>query len=91
MENLNYKQIDTEKIKKYIAARPEGVLVDDIMAHSGADRLRVDPALFELEQEGWLTVTERELMGAARRVVVSGEVRALGVESGEWRGESFGS
>ena len=81
---MNYKQIDTEKIKKYIAARPEGVLVDDIMAHSGADKLRVDPALFELEQEGWLTVTERELMGAARRVVVSGEVR---VESGEVRVE----
>ncbi len=36
---MNYKQIDTEKIKAYIAARPEEVLVDDIMVHSREGRL----------------------------------------------------
>ena len=39
MEDLNYKQIDTEKIKKYIAARPEGVLVDKHKALSEFGRL----------------------------------------------------
>lgn len=68
MEDINYKLIDTEKIKDYIRRYPEGVLVDDIIAHSGADKLRVYPALFELEQAGWLEVTEREKLGAAKKV-----------------------
>ena len=84
MEDINYKLIDTEKIKDYIRRYPEGVLVDDIIAHSGADKLRVlvddiiahsgadklrvYPALFELEQAGWLEVTEREELGAAKKV-----------------------
>ena len=42
--------------------------LEDIIAHSGAEKLRVYPALFELEQEGWLTVTEREELGSAKRV-----------------------
>ena len=68
MEDLNYKLLDTEKIKSYILLHLEGVWVDDIIAHSGADKLRVYPALFELEQAGWLEVTEREELGAAKRV-----------------------
>ena len=75
MEDINYKLIDTEKIQDYIRRHPEGVWVDDIIAHSGADKLRVHPALFELEQAGWLEVTEREELGAAKRVkvMVNGE------------------
>lgn len=65
---MNYKLIDTEKIKDYIRLHPEGVWVDDIIAHSDADKLRVYPALFELEQAGWLEVTEREELGAAKKV-----------------------
>lgn len=65
---MNYKELDTQKIKNYILSHPEGVLVDGIIAHSGADKLRVYPALFELEQEGWLEVTEREELGAAKKV-----------------------
>ena len=68
MDILNYKLLDTQKIKSYILVHPEGVLVDDIIAHSGADKLRVYPALFELEQEGWLEVTEREELVAAKKV-----------------------
>ena len=70
MDDFNYKLLDTQNIKSYILSHPEGVLVDDIIAHSGADKLRVYPALFELEQEGWLQVTEREELGAAKRVKV---------------------
>ena len=43
-------------------------MMEDIIAHSGAEKLRVCPDLFELEQEGWLTVTEREELGSAKRV-----------------------
>jgi len=70
MDDFNYKLLDTQNIKSYILSHPEGVLVDDIIAHSGADKLRVYPALFELEQKGWLQVTEREELGAAKRVKV---------------------
>lgn len=65
---MNYKQLDTNKIKTYIRSHPDGVVVEDIIAHSGAEKLRVYPALFELEQEGWLTVTEREELGSPKRV-----------------------
>ena len=49
---VNYKELDTQKIKDYILSHPDGVEVEDIIAHSGAEKLRVYPALFELEQEG---------------------------------------
>ena len=65
---MNHKQLDTQKIKDYIRSHPDGVEVEDIIVHSGAEKLRVYPALFELEQEGWLTVTEREELGSPKRV-----------------------
>ena len=46
---MNYKELDTQKIKDYILSHPDGVEVEDIIAHSGAEKLRVYPALFELE------------------------------------------
>lgn len=61
---MNYKIIDTRKIIDYIISRQDLVSVEDIMRHSGADKLRVYPALFELEQDGWLEVVEREELGA---------------------------
>lgn len=63
--NIDYKQQDTLRILDYLRRYPNGVSVDDIIEHSGADRLRVYPALFELEQEGRLEVLEREVLGAA--------------------------
>ena len=47
---MNYKELDTQRIKDYIRSYPDGVEVEDIIAHSGAEKLRVYPALFELEQ-----------------------------------------
>lgn len=67
---MNYKELDTQKIKDYIQAHPDGVEVADLIAYSGAEKLRVYPALFELEQEGWLAVTEREELGSPKRVKV---------------------
>ena len=66
--DMDYKQQDTIRILHYLRRYPDGVAVDDILRHSGADRLRVYPALFELEQEGRLEVLEREVLGAARVV-----------------------
>ena len=60
----NYKVADTRKIATYIISQPENVSVDDIIQNSGADKLRVYPALFELEQNGLLEVVEREELGA---------------------------
>ena len=65
---MNYKELDTQKIRDYILSHPDGVEVEDIIAYSGAEKLRVYPALFELEQEGWLAVTEREELGSPKRV-----------------------
>ena len=66
--DMNYKEIDTQRIIDYIGTFANGVSVDDIILHSGADKLRVYPALFELEQSGWLEVTEREELGAPMMV-----------------------
>ena len=65
---MNYKELDTQRIKDYIQLHSDGVEVEDLIAHSGAEKLRVYPALFELEQEGWLAVTEREELGSPKRV-----------------------
>lgn len=61
--NLNYKVIDTAKIVDYISLFESSVCVADIIQNSGADKLRVYPALFELEQNGFLEVVEREELG----------------------------
>ena len=48
---MDYKALDTQKIRDYIDASDGMVAVDDIIRNSGADKLRVYPALFELEHE----------------------------------------
>lgn len=62
--DVNYKIIDTRRITDYIAVFPDGISVEEIMQNSGAEKLRVYPALFELEQSGFLEVLEREELGA---------------------------
>lgn len=64
MGDLSYKIIDTQRITNYISTSSNEVSVENIILHSGADKLRVYPALFELEQSGWLEVVEREELGA---------------------------
>lgn len=62
--NIDYKHLDTQRILQYLCRFPNGIPVDEIILHSGADKLRVYPALFELEQEGRLEVLVREELGA---------------------------
>jgi len=65
---MNYKELDTERILRYLNEFPEGVAVNEVILRSGADKLRVYPALFELEQIGRLEVLEREELGAPKWV-----------------------
>ncbi|MCD8183717.1 MAG: hypothetical protein LUE99_12310 [Bacteroides sp.] len=60
----NYKFIDTCRIVSYIKSFSNQIRVEDIILYSGADKLCVYPALFELEQSGFLEVVEREELGA---------------------------
>lgn len=62
--DVNYKLIDTQRIIDYITFFFKGVSVEEIIQNSGAEKLRVYPALFELEQSGFLEVLEREELGA---------------------------
>ena len=62
---MDYKAIDTRRIIDYIDSFPSSVIgVEDIIQNAGADKLRAYPALFELEQGGFLEVVEREELGA---------------------------
>lgn len=62
--DVNYKLIDTQKIIDYINSFLGEIRVEDIIQNSGADKLRVYPALFEMEQSGFIKVLEREELGA---------------------------
>ena len=62
--DINYKLIDTQKVIDYINSSIAEVTVDTIILNSGADKLRVYPALLELEQSGFLEVIEWEELGA---------------------------
>ena len=62
--DINYKLIDTQRIIDYIISFPKGVSVEEIIQNSSVEKLRVYPALFELEQSGFLEVLEREELGA---------------------------
>ena len=75
--NTNYKYLDTQRILRYLQQHKEGTTVDAILQYSGADKLRVYPALFELEQEGRLEVLEREELGAPTKV----RLRKLRIEN----------
>lgn len=73
----NYKYLDTQRILRYLQQHKEGATVDAILQYSGADKLRVYTALFELEQEGRLEVLEREELGAPTKV----RLRILKIEN----------
>ena len=77
MMDENYKYLDTQRILRYLQQHKEGATVDAILQYSGADKLRVYPALFELEQEGRLEVLEREELGAPTKV----RLRKLRIEN----------
>jgi DNA-binding IclR family transcriptional regulator len=67
--DINYKAIDTQRIIDYIGKySDDGVSVEDIFRHAGADKMRVYTVLFELEQAKHIEVLERKELGAPKVV-----------------------
>lgn len=64
MEYKSMKQADMMLISRFISRRCDNVPVNDIMQMSGAERLRVYPILFEMEQNRLINVVKRSVLGA---------------------------
>lgn len=64
---MDYKQQDRDKILSYLQAYPIST-VDAIIQESGAERLRVYPILFELNQEKKIRILEESEWGAPVKV-----------------------
>lgn len=60
----NHKTTDTQKIIHFIESSHNNISVEDIIQNSGAEKLRVYPILFELEQSDYLKVVDRDELGA---------------------------
>ncbi len=70
---MTNKGKDMTAIVNFLQGR-NAVEVEEILARSGAEKLRVYPILFELEQEGKIEVMERKPFGEAKKVrMVKGE------------------
>lgn len=67
--HTNYKQLDRERILSYLNVNPVST-VDTIIEHSGAEKLRVYPILFELNQEKIIRVVEKTEWGAPVKVIL---------------------
>ena len=67
---MNYKQLDRERILSYLKANPIST-VDAIIEHSGAEKLRIYPILFELNQENIIRAVEETEWGAPVKVVLN--------------------
>ncbi len=73
IEGINFKEIDRKAILEYMKGKAE-VHVDDIIGHSGAEKLRVYSILFEEEQEGYVVVVKASKWGAPEIVTLASEV-----------------
>lgn len=73
IEGINFKEIDRKAILEYMKGKAE-VHVDDIIGHSGAEKLRVYSILFEEEQEGYVVVVKASRWGAPEIVTLASEV-----------------
>jgi len=66
-EDINYKEQDRNAILAYLAGG-KCTQVEDIIKYSGANKLRVYPILFELEQENCIVVMNTEKFGSPKAV-----------------------
>ena len=67
---MNYKQQDRDKLLSYLQAHPIST-VDAIIEHSGAEKLRIYPILFELNQENIIRAVEETEWGAPMKVILN--------------------
>ena len=65
----DYKQKDRDAILGYLRGR-NSAKVSDIINESGADKMRVYPILFELEQAGVISTKTNDDFGAAETVTL---------------------
>ena len=65
---IEYKHRNTLLTLPYLQQHKDGTSIDAILQHSGADRLHVYPALFELEQEGRLEGTPKQVRLRQRNI-----------------------
>ena len=70
---MDYKERDTVSIMNYLQGK-KAVKVEDIIAESGAEKLRVYTILFELEQANLIVVLEHETLGAPKVVKINSKV-----------------
>ncbi len=73
IDGINCKETDRKAILEYMKGKAE-VHVDDIIANSGAERLRVYPILFEEERSGYVVVVKANQWGAPEIVSLKSEV-----------------
>jgi uncharacterized membrane protein len=70
--DIDYKEIDRNLILKYIKSFGGIIKVDDIIEHSGANRLRVYPLLNELEKQGLIMESKHDMFGAPVEIIFIG-------------------
>lgn len=69
MDEQDFKEIDRRKIVDFLTGK-NAVAIDDIIAQSGASRLRIYPVLFELQQAGILKVLQNSDLGTPQMVAL---------------------
>ena len=62
--SMNYKEKDIKAILDYLESVGGEASVNDIIANSGAEKLRVYPILFVLEQRGVVRRAKTTMWGA---------------------------
>ena len=67
---MNYKQLDRERILSYLNANTVST-VDAIIEHSGTEKFRVYPILFELNKGKIIRVVEETEWGAPMKVILN--------------------
>ena len=70
--DTDYKHRDTLLTLPYLQQHKDGTSINAILQHSGADRLHVYPALFELEQDGRLEGTPKQVRLRQRNIGTKG-------------------
>ena len=69
MDEQDFKEMDRRKIEDFLAGK-NAVAIDDIIAQSGASRLRIYPVLFEMQQAGILKVLQNSDLGTPQMVAL---------------------
>lgn len=70
-EAINYKERDALSIVTLLREMSRPVSIKEIIANSGADKLRVYPILFELEMSNLISVVKRSKLGTPEEVVLT--------------------